>query len=257
MKRENLRSYLERIYNEYGHLHSSKDPVWILHNFKSESDIEIAGLILSCYSYGRVEQINQMAKKLFQRTGPNVREFTLNFSEQKDKKHMRNLAYRFNSNGDVVLLIRNIQRLLIQHGSLKALFALCLQKEDINTANALKGFTKELNHISGSHSYSYLVPLAERRSACKRLNLFLRWMVRKDNIDLGVWNDVGKDRLLFPVDTHVYRVSRTLKMCKRKSCDLDYSIELTEFLKRFDSEDPVKYDFALCHLGIDGRQISV
>ena len=256
MNRERLKAFLENAYKNYRRYNSSADPVWILREFGSEEDAEIAGLIVSCYSYGKVELINSLTRKLFGRIGLNVREFTLNFSEQKDKKHFRELYYRFNSSDDMSTLFRNIQRALSLHGSLKSMFLSGLNDNDKNLLRALENFTREMNYYGGG-TYAYLIPLAERRSACKRLNLYLRWMVRRDEIDLGLWYEAGTHRLLFPVDTHIYRVTRKLRMCRRKSCDMGYALELTEFLKKFDANDPVKYDFALCHIGIDGKEISV
>ena len=87
------------------------------------------------------------------------------------------------------------------------------------------------------------------------MNLFLRWMVRKDEIDLGIWNEVSQSKLIMPVDTHIARISKKLRLVKRKTIDLKFAIELTNYLKKFDGNDPVKYDFALCHVGIDKEEI--
>ncbi|MCY7360956.1 MAG: TIGR02757 family protein, partial [Ignavibacteria bacterium] len=123
----------------------------------------------------------------------------------------------------------------------------------VNILPSLKIFTSELNKVERKNTnYKYLIPLTENNSACKRLNLYLRWMVRKDEIDTGIWKDkIDKSKLIMPVDTHIYRVSQKLKLIKRKSCDMKFAVELTERLKSFDAADPVKYDFALCHFGID------
>ena len=252
MNKEKLGKYLDEIYVKYKHKHSSKDPVWILHKLKNPRDIEIAGLVVSCYSYGRVDQINDLMNKLFKRIGYNVSEFTLNFSEQKDKKFFEGLYYRFNTPEDMMNLFRNINSVLRKFGSLKELFLGSLSKDDLYIINALSKFGKELNNYTGStKSYNYLIPDVEKNSACKRLNLYLRWMVRDDEIDLGCWKEIGRNKIIIPVDTHVYKISRQLGLINRKSCDLRFAEELTESLKEFDHEDPVKYDFALCHIGID------
>lgn len=252
MNKEKLGKYLDEIYVKYKHKHSSKDPIWILHKLKNSHDIEIAGLLVSCYSYGRVDQINELMNKLFKRIGYDVHEFTLNFSEQKDKKFFEDLYYRFNSPDDMMNLFRNINLVLRKFGSLKELFLGSLTKDELNIINALIKFGKELNNFPGStKSYNYLIPNVEKNSACKRLNLYLRWMVRDDEIDLGCWKEIGRNKIIMPVDTHVYKISRQLGLIERKSCDLKFAVELTERLKEFDPEDPVKYDFALCHIGID------
>lgn len=129
-------------------------------------------------------------------------------------------------------------------------------KQHSTVIPALAGFTGEIN--SGlkpepGNYYHYLITNPLSGITCKRMNLFLRWMVRKDEIDLGFWNDIPASKLVMPVDTHIARISKSLKLVKRKSIDLKFALELTESLKRFDPDDPVKYDFALCHLGIDGK----
>ena len=246
--------YLNKIYEQYKHKHSSKDPVWILHKFKHPRDIEIAGLIVSCYSYGRVEQINLLMEKLFMNIGFNVHEFTVNFSEQKDKKFFKEFAYRFNSSDDMCNLFLNIQRNLKVYESLKNTFINGMGKDDVNILKGLIQFGDCMRRTKGkSNSYSYLIPDVSKLSTCKRLNLYLRWMVREDDIDTGCWKELGKEKLIIPVDTHVYRVSRDLGLMERKSCDMKFALELTDVLKEFDPDDPVKYDFALCHVGIDGK----
>ena len=252
MNKKNLGKYLDEIYLKYKHKHSSKDPVWILHKLKNSRDIEIAGLIVSCYSYGRVDQINDLMNKLFKRIGYDVHEFTLNFSEQKDKKFFEDLYYRFIAPDDMIDLFKNINGVLKKFGSLKELILGSVSQDDLNITNALSKFGKELHKFPGRrNSYNYLIPNVEMRSACKRLNLYLRWMVREDEIDLGCWREIGKDKIVMPVDTHIYRISRQLGLIERRSCDLTFATELTDRLKDFDAEDPVKYDFALCHIGID------
>lgn len=258
MNKKYLKEILERLYLNYRHKFSSKDPVWMLHRFSDEGDIETAGLITSCYTYGQVDQINLFMMKFFEKINFKVHEFTSNYSEHKDKKFIENLNYRFNTSDDLSLLLINIKETISKYGSLKNLFAEKYDPDEINILNPLRHFTFQLNRKSNSDSnYSYLIPTPDNKSACKRLNLFLRWMVRKDEIDPGIWSDViNKSKLLMPVDTHIYRISSRLKLVKRKSCDLKFALELTGKLKEFDVTDPIKYDFALCHAGI-GKEIDL
>lgn len=246
---KDLKEYLDNLYNDFKKKYSSKDPVWILHEFQDEKDIEIAGLITSCYAYGQVRQINHFINKFLKNINFKVYEFTSNFSQQKDKKFLKDLYYRFNSQDDLVTLICNIKKVIINYGSLQELFREKYKTSHENILTALSNFTAKLNEITNHSSYyRYLIPLPVNNSTCKRLNLFLRWMVRKDEIDLGIWNRIDKDKLIMPVDTHVYRVVRNLKLVNRKSCDMKFAINLTNKLKQFDKNDPVKYDFALCHI---------
>lgn len=252
MIKKELKELLDNLYLKYKSKHSSKDPVWKLHDFSEAKDIEILGLVTSCYAYGQVGQINLFVNKFLKNIDFRVHEFTSNYSEHKDKKFLKGLYYRFNTEEDLSLLLINIRNSLLGYGSLQELFCTEYRESDQNILSALKFFSSKLNETSNENSYyKYLVPVPENGSACKRLNLFLRWMVRKDEIDIGIWKNVNRSKLIMPVDTHIYRISRKLKMVKRTSCNLSYAIELTEMLKQFDPEDPVKYDFALCHLGID------
>lgn len=248
-----LREYLEKIYRKYGRKYSSKDPVWLIHEFGNELDAEIAAVITSCFAYGNVESINAFVKRIFGVTGENLREFTLNYSEQKDKKLFDGFVYRFNVAEDVSLLFANLRNCLLKHGSLGKMLTDGISDHDSDIIPALTRFSAELRRIQGKgNSYSYLLPDPLMRSACKRLNLLMRWMVRKDEIDLGFWSAAGKHRLIMPVDTHVYRVASLLGLASRKTCDLKFALELTDTLRRFDAGDPVRFDFALCHIGIDG-----
>lgn len=253
-----LKDLLDNLYLSYKHRFSSKDPVWNLHKFNDETDIEIIGLLCSAYAYGSVDQINLFISRLMHKIGCKPYEFTINFQKRKDKKYIKDLHYRFNTGDDLVNLFYSINKNLIAYSSLKNLFMSYFNSNDINIIPALSGFTKKLS-LNGKHTgnkyYNYLIPSPGNGSTCKRLNLYLRWMVRKDEIDLGIWNEIDTSKLIMPVDTHIARISKKLKLVKRKSVDLKFAIELTEKLKKFDSSDPVKYDFALCHAGIDKKNI--
>ncbi|HMQ69950.1 MAG TPA: TIGR02757 family protein [Ignavibacteria bacterium] len=252
MNNKELKSYLDKLYFKYKDKHSSKDPVWILHEFQDAKDIEIAGLITSCYAYGRVDQINIFIKRFLKNIDFKVHEFTSNYSEHKDKKYLAALSYRFNTENDLSLLLKNINNILNKYQSLQDLFVENYHDEHQNILEALDNFTLKLNEYSDSETnHGYLIPLSKNRSTCKRLNLFLRWMIRKDEIDIGIWEKVDMSKLIMPVDTHIYRVSRKLKMVKRNTCDLKFALELTDKLRKFDQKDPVKYDFALCHAGME------
>jgi len=252
LNKKELKVLLDNLYLKYRSKHSSKDPVWRLHDFCEAKDIEIIGLITSCYSYGQVDQINLFVNKLLKNINSGVHEFTSNYSEQKDKKYLKGLYYRFNTEEDLSLLLINIRNAVKEFGSLLELFFHKYNESDDNILKGLTFFSAKLNETTANNSnYKYLIPLAENGSTCKRLNLYLRWMVRKDEIDLGIWSKVNSAKLIMPVDTHIYRISRKLKLVKRRSCDMKYALELTEKLKQFDPSDPVKYDFALCHFGID------
>ncbi len=251
-----LKEKLETLYLNYRFKFSSKDPVWILHRFSDEKDIELIGLITAAYAYGSVDQINRYIDNLLQKTGNKPYEFTINFSKRKDKKYLKELYYRFNSHLDISDMFSSLKHILSEYGSLKNLFLKYYHNTHQNIIPALTGFTGELNKniiASKERYYHYLFSNPKNNSTCKRMNLFLRWMVRHDEIDIGLWKEVHTSKLIMPVDTHIARISKKLKLVKRKSIDLKFALELTEKMKKFDPIDPVKYDFALCHLGIDKK----
>ncbi|MFA5011383.1 MAG: TIGR02757 family protein [Ignavibacteria bacterium] len=248
---------LDSYYVKYNKHLSSKDPVWKLNKVKTKSDKEVLAFIISCYCYGNITQINNFISKVLEFTSLNVSEFILNYN-RSSKEAGLDFRYRFNSTQDFFDLIHAISVILKKYGSLKNLFRKYYDKNDENVINALNGFTPEIRHIAkGSKSFEYLVPLVSRKSTCKRLLLFLRWMVRKDKVDTGLWSkEIYTSKLIMPVDTHVYKIARKYKIVERKSLDIKFATELTEKLKKFDPVDPVKYDFALCHLGVDKENLN-
>jgi uncharacterized protein (TIGR02757 family) len=248
----NVKKLLDTYYKKYNNHLSSKDPIWNLQFVNSDLDREILAFIISCYAYGSVIQINKHINKILNLSSANVFDFILNFN-QKNLDKEESLYYRFNTEKDFIDLIYSLKHIIEKFGSLKNLFLKHYNKSDKNILPALNKFTNEIRKsVKHSKTFDYLIPDVEKNSTCKRLNLFLRWMVRKDSVDTGHWGrEVDKAKLIIPVDTHVYKVSRKLGLVERKSCDMKFAIELTEKLKTFDSNDPVKYDFALCHIGID------
>jgi uncharacterized protein (TIGR02757 family) len=259
MQYNQLKELLEELYLSYKHKYSSKDPVWVLHSFQDKNDIEIFGLISAAFSYGSVDQINSFIFSLLEKINNKPYEFTINFQKRKDIKYLKNLYYRFNTHYDLAALFDSIRIALIKHPSLENLFLSHYNSADENIIPALEGFANEINcgpRRAKAGYYNYLVSNPANGSTCKRMNLFLRWMIRKDEIDLGLWSKITPAKLIMPVDVHVARMSKRLKLVKRRSVDLKFSVELTESLKKFDPLDPVRYDFALCHSGIDSKEIS-
>jgi len=257
LKYSDLKKKLDNLYLTYNKKFSSKDPVRNLDKFTEEKDIELAGLITAAFSYGSVDQINAFLGMLFAKTGFNLHEFTINFAKHKDKKLFNGLYYRFNSHFDIINMFHSLQFILETYSTLKNYFLSGYSVSDENILNALSSFSGGLNKRipkTNKRYFHYLFSDPVNNSTCKRMNLFLRWMVRRDEIDLGIWNEIGTSKLIMPVDTHIARISKELGLVKRKSIDLKFALELTGILKKFDENDPVKYDFALCHLGIDKKK---
>jgi uncharacterized protein (TIGR02757 family) len=256
MNYNKLKKLLDELYLSYKFKFSSKDPVWNLHRFSDEKDIELAGLVTAVYTYGSVDLINRFIELFLARINYKPYEFIINFSKHKDKKYLKGFSYRFNGENDLIKLINALRKVLTEYGSLKNLFFSGYKSEHENIIPALINFSAAINknmlHRAGTYSH-YMVSNPASGSAAKRMNLFLRWMVRKDEIDLGLWNNIPANKLIVPVDTHIAKISKIVKLIKRKTIDIKFAIELTETLKKFDPVDPVKYDFALCHTGIEKK----
>ncbi|MBI5404463.1 MAG: TIGR02757 family protein [Ignavibacteriae bacterium] len=241
---------LDSLYKKYKSIHSAEDPVRFLHQYEDKRDIEITGLVSACYSYGQIGVINRFIEEFLSRIEYRPYLFIMSFNFKKDVKLFEGMNYRFNNHFDLINLLQNIKVNFGEYGSLLNLFKVRYSDEDKNILNALTFFSDSMrkSYLKNLMGYDYLMPDVRNNSTCKRLNLFLRWMVRRDEIDTGIWGkEIDKSKLLMPVDIHVYRMARKFKLIKRKSCDMKFAVELTEKLKKYDAKDPVKYDFALCH----------
>ena len=167
-----------------------------------------------------------------------------------------------NKNEDILCLIYLVSAVLKEHGSLQRLFMSFYNPMDDDIGPALSGFVDYILKIDTSAVYGkdirpfgllQFLPSPVKGSTCKRFNMFLRWMVRSgDGVDFGIWNHVPPSQLIIPIDTHIARISRNISLTNRKSADWKMAKEITENLKIFAPDDPVKYDFALCHMGISG-----
>jgi uncharacterized protein (TIGR02757 family) len=224
--------------------------------FKDERDIEVVGLIASIFAYGNVKQIENTLKKFITVFDGKPYLFIKNFSLSKDLKKISGIKHRFYSEDDIVKLFIILNKEIKKHKSIKQIF---LQGYNISDDNVKNGISNFSNHFINSFietfgkvsdGIRFMFPLPEKGSACKRMNLFLRWMVRKDELDFGLWKEIQASKLVIPVDTHIARISRSLKLTKRKNADWRMAEEITSNLKKFDPEDPIKYDFAICHIGI-------
>ncbi|OGV96108.1 MAG: TIGR02757 family protein [Nitrospinae bacterium RIFCSPLOWO2_02_FULL_39_110] len=259
-----LKETLERFYREYD-LKSriEHDPIEFPHRYDKPEEIEIAGMIASSLAYGNVTLFKPVINKILSVPVDSLREFIMNFDPHKDSRLFGGIKYRFNSEKDIICLIYFIKLALIGYGSLKNLFYSFYNHKDKNIANALNEFVKyfvslDLSPVYGKREYTKGVklffPSPEDGSACKRLNLYLRWMVRSDDgVDFGIWDKIPPSKLIIPLDTHIARICIYLGLTRLKSAGWKMAEEITDNLKLLDPDDPVKYDFALCHLGISGE----
>lgn len=257
-----LKDKLDFHYKAFDKTNISPDPLQFLHLYSDKKDIEVMGFIASIYAYGNVKQIINTLNKFVEISGDKPYKFISAFSTYKNKQNLQTLYHRFYSYTDVLNLFRVLEIIYEEYGSLKNLFMKYYNSDDVNIKKALSGFSlhfiNEIKKLTGEKSLStgtrFMFPLPELGSACKRKNLFLRWMVRKDELDFGLWNEIPKNKLLIPVDTHVARICKKLELTGRKNVSWKMAEEITENLKKYDAEDPVKYDFAICHIGMRGLE---
>ncbi len=245
MDKGEIKIFLDEIYEKYGRKEFiEKDPIKYVHIFKEPEDMEIVGFIASTLSLGRIDQIFRAMDKLLLIIGEKPKEF---FMEEKDfKGTLKNFSYRFFRGNDMENFFERIGWIVKNYGRIKNLFLKHWNK-DKNMKIAIHNFVSEIGVKN-----SFLLPDPMKGSPCKRLNMFIRWMVRKDDVDTGFWSEIEKSNLIIPLDTHISRIGRILGLTNRKSNDWKTAEEITNSLKEFDPEDPLKYDFPLCRAGIEG-----
>jgi len=257
-----LKETLDGFYREYNFKERVKhDPIEFPRRYSDPDDIEIAGFIASCLAYGKVDLFKPVIEKILKPGGPHPASFILNFDPKKDSKHFKGISYRFSKEDDILCFVYMIASTLRKWGSLRNLFYQNYRPEDKDIQKALAGFMSFFLSLDTSAIYrenikprglTHLFPSPEKGSACKRMNLFLRWMVRNKDVDLGIWDKIPPSKLIIPVDTHIARISQCLGLTHRKTADWRTAVEITAALRKIDPQDPLKYDFALCHHGISG-----
>ena len=228
------------------------DPICIPHLFTKKQDIEIAGLFAALFAWGNRTTIINKSKELMGRMDNAPHDFILNH-QQKDLKKIIGFKHRTFNDTDLLYFIEFLKTHFSTFPTLEIAFTKHLSKEDTDIEQALNGFYNyffSLEHVPTRTRKHIASP--EKNSSCKRLNMFLRWMVRNDKIgvDFGIWENISPAQLICPIDVHVARVAKRLSLLERKPVDWQAARELTACLRTFDPLDPVKYDFALFGLGV-------
>lgn len=234
---------LYRRYNRKGLVHP--DPLEFLSRWKDVREREVGALLAACFAYGNVKAILKNLNFLFS-VMPSPRAYVLAATPKQVKKDFKNFKYRFTTAEELARFIFCIQKVLKQYGTLEACFLSGLTPADTSAETALKHFARQLRK---GGPIATLVPDPDKGSALKRLNLFLRWLVRTDNVDPGGWH-VPARLLIVPLDVHMHRCARALGLTKRNSADMKTALDITRSLARFCPQDPVKYDFCITRFGI-------
>lgn len=227
--------------------HVARDPVRFPRRYRELADIEVAAVFSALLAFGRVELFGAVLERIFAladaRGGPAA--WVRGFGEA-DARALDPVYYRWFDGSDLAALARALQRVYGEHASLGALFP----AGPVDAA--LEAALPRFGGGEGSRAYRTWFPRPSAGSACKRWLMLLRWMVRRDEVDLGVWGHLSPADLVIPVDTHVLRVAQFVGLTRRRAADWRTAVEITEGLRRFSPDDPVRYDFALAHLGISG-----
>ncbi|MBI4456467.1 MAG: TIGR02757 family protein [Acidobacteria bacterium] len=253
-----LDNYFENFHYE---AHLSQDPVQFAYRFSDDRDREIAALFAAAFAYGNVAQILKTLEWLFGLLGASPYRYIRSFSEC-DAHSLQSFYHRFNTGRDIIALCLALQRALKEFGNLQNLFLAAHNPKATTIEEGLCRFVENLlarvppeiyrrnKGLPAEAGVRFLLPSPASGSACKRMNLFLRWMVRPGPVDFRVWKEVEPRQLVLPVDTHIARIGQYIGLTKRTTIGWKMALEMTATLRLLDSRDPVRYDFALCHLGI-------
>ena len=255
-----LKFYLDKVLKEFPPVNRvSADPVQFQRRFfddgKSQIEVEAVAVFSAMLSYGSAAQFTKKIAHIMQ----SCRMEFLKLITSKPDKSFPWIGYRMSTSEEIAIFAYSIGNVIKKKGSLKQAFFEGYNKSG-DTIEGLSSLRDSIYHEAESmispvpHGIKHLLPDPKSGGCCKRWHMFLRWMVRPDDgVDIGIWNEVPPSKLIIPLDTHISKISRNLGFTNRKSDDLQTAIEITNKLKECCSEDPIKYDFAICHLGIGGK----
>jgi uncharacterized protein (TIGR02757 family) len=254
-----LNVVLDRLYADFNQANSATDPIQIVRRFGRPDDREVVGFCAAALAFGRVTSVLQSIERLLTLMGKHPAAFVRSFDPSRDGRAFEGFVHRWTRGPDLVALVWILRQMMDRAGSIEGFFAEGYDPSAPDIAEALDSFSTRALALDFRAAYGriprkpavhYFFPRPSAGSACKRLNLFLRWMVRRDALDLGVWSRVAPSKLIVPLDTHVIRLGRCLRLTRYTSPGWPMAREITAALRRLDPDDPVKFDFALCHLGM-------
>jgi uncharacterized protein (TIGR02757 family) len=254
-----LNAALDSLYSDFNREDSASDPVHRVRPFADAADREIAGFCAAALAFGRVASVLASIDRLFTIMGPRPATFVRGFDPEAPHPELRAMVHRWTKGEDLAALLWILRQILERSGSIESFL---LEGDDATSPDlsaALDSFSTRALGLDIRRAYGrtprrpgvcYFFPRPSTGSACKRLNLFVRWMVRKDEVDLGVWTRVAASRLIVPLDTHVIRLGRCLRLTRYASPGWKMAADITASLRRLDPSDPVRFDFSLCHVGM-------
>jgi uncharacterized protein (TIGR02757 family) len=260
---ETLKPILDRLYGEFNYPESATDPIQIVRRFDRPDDREVVGFVAASLAFGRVSSVLQSIERVLAIIGPRPAAYVRRFDPSRQAAAFAPIVHRWTQGADIAALVWIVRQMIDRSGSIEQFFVDGDDAAASDVGGAIDRFSDRALAIDVTPAYGrvprftrsrpgvcYFFPRAAAGSGCKRMNLFLRWMIRKDALDLGVWTRVSPARLIVPLDTHVIRVGRCLRLTEYTSPGWRMARDITASLRRLDPDDPVKYDFALCHLGM-------
>jgi uncharacterized protein (TIGR02757 family) len=261
MQATELRRRLDALYRHYDHRFVDPDPLQFVRAQRRADDREVVGLIASSLAYGNVRQIKKSIERVLAVLGPRPARALRRLDPAAARRALSGFKHRFNDARDVACLLYFVRQMLEGHGSVQAFFLAGLDPRHAHVGPALASFCARalaLDHgglygrgpLPARAGVRFFFPSPDDGSPCKRLNLYLRWMVRRDGVDLGLWRGVEPARLVIPLDAHVFAIARRVALTRRRSPGWRMALDITARLRRLDAEDPVKYDFALHRMGL-------
>jgi len=254
-----LGSRLEDLYRTFDDVTSATDPVHIVRRYTAPDDREVVAFCAAALAFGRVASVLQSIESLLAVMGPHPAAFVRAFDPPVHRAAIDPLVHRWIRGRDLVALLLILQRMLRETGTIERFFVAGDDAAAPDVGLALEAFSTRALQTDLRVAYGrvpprpgvcYFFPRPSAGSACKRLNLFLRWMVRRDAIDLGTWTLVSPARLIIPLDTHVIRLGRCLRLTGYATPGWKMAAEITSSLRAINATDPVRYDFSLCHVGM-------
>jgi uncharacterized protein (TIGR02757 family) len=259
--RPTLRPELDRQYEAFNHPESAFDPIQVVRRYEALDDREVVAFVSAGLAFGRVASVVASIEAVCRVLGPAPASFVRAFDPARDGRPLRGLVHRWTKGADFVALLLILRRLLEAHGSIERAFSSNLATDAEDVGDALEAFSAAARAVDLAAAYGRVPPTPGAHyffsrpstgAACKRLNLFLRWMARRDGVDPGGWTTVPPRQLVVPLDTHTIRVGKCLRFTRRTTPGWKMAVDITRALRAIDPDDPVRYDFSLCHLSMMG-----
>jgi uncharacterized protein (TIGR02757 family) len=254
-----LRGRLDALYHQFNDAQSVADPIQIVRRFTRADDREVVGFCAAALAFGRVQSVLNSIEGLLKVMGPAPAAYVRAFDPVRDRRAIDHLQHRWTRGVDLAALVWVLRQMLERRGSIEGFFADGLDDDAETVEAALDSFSTRACDLNLDAIYgrvrprpgvAYFFARPSSGGACKRLNLFLRWMVRSDAVDLGIWSRVRPAQLIVPLDTHVIRVGRCLQLTRYNSPGWRMAADITHSLRKLDPIDPVRFDFSLCHIGM-------